>query len=142
MKNSDFYIIRAKSNNYTLGAKMFHVGPNGTIGFGLYDPISDHEVVDDRLLFKIQELNFTLHVELYSVSFDKSLEQMVADSSKQVSIVDTEVINNKAPSTLTHQIENSKEMTESYTTTYGMSQTFMDSFTNSQEVGVSLTDTR
>ena len=120
---------------------MFLDDPDRTIGFGLYKLVSSPQEVDDRLLFKIQELNFTLHVELYSLTFDNNLEQIVRGSIKQLSMVDTEIIKNNAPSTLIHQIENSKEVIESYTTSYGTSQKFMDSFSKSQELGIALSHT-
>ena len=123
-----------------MGAKQFD---NGKIVFGLYDKVDESSnSIDDKLLFKIEQLNYTFLVELYSVEFDKSLEHLVKENQQQISIIDTAQIVNNSPATLTHEVYTSKEFTESYSTSYGYSQQFMESISRLSESSNSIRNTK
>ena len=87
-------------------------------------------------------MNYTLDVHILTVEFDDGLEQMVAKNKKQLSIVDTAVIKNNSPATLTHEVQSVKEFTETFATSWGTSQEFMESFLVRDELGSSVSDTR
>ena len=98
--------------------------------------------IDDRLLFKVEPLNYTLDVQIVSIEFDDGLDSIVEKSKKQLSIVDTAVIKNNSPATLTHEVQSTKEFTETFSTSWGTSQEFMESFMSRDELGTSVSDTR
>ena len=72
----------------------------------------------------------------------QSLSDLVSMNKKQISIIDTAIINNNSPATLNHEASSSKEMTETFSTSFGTSQSFMKSLTMGEEFGSSSTDSR
>lgn len=135
-------MITSRTKGYTLGVVEYKDGKNLSIGFGLYDPVNMKEKLHDKLLFNIEPLNYTLDVDLISIEFDKTLEQIVASNKKQISIIETAIINNNSPASLTHEVSSTKDLTEMFTASYGTSQEFMQSFSNRNDFGTSSTDSR
>ena len=97
--------------------------------------------IDDKLLFNIEEISYKFLVQLYSLEFDKSLEHIMEDNKQQISIVETIKIVNNSPAKLTHEVHTSKEFTESYSTSYGYSQKFMESISRLSEISNSKSNT-
>ena len=141
--DEEYFVIRSNYQNLTLGVAEYlnHEG-NRSTGFGLYENVNLKSDLDDKYLWKIEEVNFTLKVELYSVDFNQSLSDLVSMNKKQISIIDTAIINNNSPATLTHEVSSTKEMTETFSTSFGTSQSFMKSLTMGEEFGSSSTDSR
>ena len=135
-----YFIIRSKAKDLVLGAVT-----NSTdiaTPFGLYKVDIKSQSIDDRLLFKVEPLNYTLDVHIVGIDFDDGLDRIVEKSKKQLSIVDTAVIKNNSPATLTHEVQSTKEFTETFSTSWGTSQEFMESFMSRDELGTSVSDTR
>jgi len=108
----------------------------------LYDAVDEKNHIDDKLLFRIEPLNYTLKVDLYSIQFDKNLEQIIEANKNSISIIDTAIINNFSPASLVHAVSSTKELTESFSTSYGLSQSFMESLSNRDEIGNTFSDSR
>jgi len=110
--------------------------------FGLYNDIQTSNYLNDKVLFKLSLLNYTFNVQLYSVEFDKSLDELISSNKKQISLIDTAIINNNSPASLNHEVSTEKQITESFVTSFESSTKFMESFELKEELSGSDTQTK
>ena len=98
--------------------------------------------IKEELLFKIEQVNYVLVVELFSLELEHNLEQILIRKTNQISLVESIKIVNNSPSTLTHVVNTNKKFTEFYSVSYGFSQKFMETITKLSEESKSIGNTK
>ena len=129
-------------HNYILGAKLFDDGTNGRVAFGLFDGIDINAKVEDNFLFQLIPNDITFNVDIVSVDFDKDFNDIIQSSKQELNLLDTAIINNQSPASLIHQVHQSRDAIESFTTSFGTSQVFMDTMSSMARTSRSHEDSR
>jgi hypothetical protein len=98
--------------------------------------------LNDKILLNFELQNYTFSAQLYSIEWDQSLEDIISINKKQISLIDTAIINNNSPANLNHEVSNQKEFTESFTTSFGSSTKFLESFSKREDQSTSDTQSK
>jgi hypothetical protein len=122
-----------KGENSFIGVSSFRNNSINSIAFALYNNVNDWNKLNDKILLNFELQNYTFCAQLYSIEWDQSLEDIISINKKQISLNDTAIINNNSPAILNHEVSNQKEFTESFTTTFGSSTKFLESFESRHE---------
>jgi hypothetical protein len=109
----------------------FDTQPVNTTVFGLYP--YDEKSLDPKTLWEIYLIDGILEVQIESIEWDSSYNDMIKNQKKQVSLLDTAIITNDSPATLNHEVSMEKKLSESFTTGFGTSTRFMESVGSADE---------
>jgi hypothetical protein len=98
----------------------------------------------NKTWWRAELIDYTLEAELFSLEWEKPFDEVIARNTRQISLIDTAVINNNSPAELRHDVRTEKQLTEAFSTSMGISEKFLASFTARDEVssGSSGTESR
>jgi len=131
-----------KGENSFIGVSSFRNNSINTNAFALYNNVNDRNKLNDKILLDFELQNYTFSAQLYSIEWDQSLEDIISINKKQISLIDTAIINNNSPANLNHEVSNQKEFTESFTTSFGSSTKFLESFSKREDQSTSDTHSK
>jgi hypothetical protein len=124
-------------------------GENSFIGvssfrnaFVLYNNVGNLNKFDDKILFSFELTNYTFNAQLYSIEWDQSLDDIISVNKKQISLIETAIINNNSPANLNHEVSEAKSFTESFSTSFGKSTRFLESFSLREDQSTSDTQSK
>ncbi len=98
--------------------------------------------MNDRILFSFELQNYTFNAQLYSIEWDQSLEDIISKNNKHLSLIDTAIIYNNSPANLNHEVSSDKSLSQSFTTSFGSSTKFLQSFSTSNTQSTSDTHSK
>jgi hypothetical protein len=131
-----------KGENSFIGVSSFRDNSINSNAFALYNNVNDLNKLNDKILLNFELQNYTFSAQLYSIEWDQSLEDIISINKKQISLIDTAIINNNSPANLNHEVSNQKEFTESFTTSFGSSTKFLESFSKREDQSTSDTQSK
>jgi hypothetical protein len=131
-----------KGENSFIGVSSFRDNSINSNAFALYNNVNDWNKLNDKILLNFELQNYTFSAQLYSIEWDQSLEDIISINKKQISLIDTAIINNNSPANLNHEVSNQKEFTESFTTSFGSSTKFLESFSKREDQSTSDTQSK
>jgi hypothetical protein len=131
-----------KDENSFIGVSSFRNNSINSNAFALYNDVDDWNKLNDKILLNFELQNYTFSAQLYSIEWDQSLEDIISINKKQISLIDTAIINNNSPANLNHEVSNQKEFIESFTTSFGSSTKFLESFSKREDQSLSDTQSK
>jgi hypothetical protein len=139
---SNFYRIQLKGENSFIGITSFRINSNDLNAFSLFNEVNNANKMNDRILFTFELQNYTFNAQLYSIKWDQSLEDIISKNKKHLSLIDTAIIYNNSPANLNHEVSSDKSLSQSFTTSFGSSTKFLQSFSTSNTQSTSDTHSK
>jgi hypothetical protein len=139
---SDFYTIQLNGENSFIGVSSFRNNSIDSNAFVLYNNVGDPNKFDDKILFSFELTNYTFNAQLHSIEWDQSLDDIISANKKQISLIETAIINNNSPANLNHEVSEAKSFTESFSTSFGKSTRFLESFSLREDHSTSDTQSK
>ncbi len=87
-----------------IGVSSFRNNSKNSNAFALYNNVENRNKFDDKILFSFEPQNYTFNAQLYSIEWDPNLDNILSINKKQISLIDTTIINNNSPANLNHEI--------------------------------------